>query len=32
VAEFLAREGPAMEREMAALATLSPFRQADEGA
>jgi predicted N-acyltransferase len=30
VAEFLARERPAMEREMAALATLSPFRQADD--
>ena len=28
----LARIRPAMEREMAALATLSPFRQADEGA
>jgi predicted N-acyltransferase len=32
VAEFLARERPAMEREMAALATLSPFRQVDEAA
>ena len=32
VDEFLARERPAMEREMAALATLSPFRQADETA
>jgi predicted N-acyltransferase len=30
VGEFLARERPAMEREMAALATLSPFRQADD--
>jgi predicted N-acyltransferase len=27
VAEFLERERPAMQREMAALATLSPFRQ-----
>jgi predicted N-acyltransferase len=32
VGEFLARERPAMEREMAALATLSPFRQADDTA
>ena len=31
VAEFLARERPAMMREMEALATLSPFRQAGEG-
>jgi predicted N-acyltransferase len=32
VDEFLSRERPAMEREMTALATLSPFRQTDEGA
>jgi len=30
VGEFLDRERPAMMREMAALATLSPFRQAGE--
>jgi predicted N-acyltransferase len=30
VAEFLERERPAMRREMAALATLSPFRQEGE--
>jgi predicted N-acyltransferase len=30
VGDFLARERPAMEREMEALATLSPFRQVDE--
>lgn len=30
VAEFLARERPAMRREMAALATLSPFRSEGE--
>jgi predicted N-acyltransferase len=30
VAEFLERERPAMRREMEALATLSPFRQAGE--
>jgi predicted N-acyltransferase len=30
VAEFLDRERPAMQREMAALATLSPFRQEGE--
>jgi predicted N-acyltransferase len=30
VAEFLERERPAMQREMAALATLSPFRQEGE--
>jgi predicted N-acyltransferase len=32
VADFLARERPAMEREMVALTTLSPFRQADDAA
>jgi predicted N-acyltransferase len=30
VADFLERERPAMRREMAALATLSPFRQEGE--
>lgn len=30
VADFLERERPAMEREMAALATLSPFRKSGE--
>ena len=31
IADFLERERPAMEREMAALATLSPFRKDGEG-